>query len=285
MNLNLNTLQTFLAIVETGSLVRASKALHVTQSTVTARLKSLEEEVGQALIYRHKSGARLTASGVRLKRYAETMTGLWRQAKQETALPETVSVVCNIGCDPDLWPHRGQALFDAIRQRHPDTALSVWQGDQERLEQWLNNGLIDMALTYRSTLRGEQTVHALPDDQLVLVSTRASSPVRFDPDYVFVEAGDDFGQQHAAAFADADTARMSFGNGTLGLEYLLRHGGSAYIAHGLAEPHIASGELHQLTGAPVFARSAYLVLNQHSDDQWVWLTPLLGSVVSDSDPV
>ena len=85
--MNLSTLQTFLAIVETGSLVRASERIHVTQSTVTTRLKALEEELGQTLFHRQKSGARLTAAGARFKRYAEAMTDLWRQARQETSLP------------------------------------------------------------------------------------------------------------------------------------------------------------------------------------------------------
>ena len=85
--MNLTALQTFLAIVETGSLVRASDRLNVTQSTVTARLKSLEDEIGQILITRQKSGAVMTAAGGRLKRYAETMMDLWRQAQQETSLP------------------------------------------------------------------------------------------------------------------------------------------------------------------------------------------------------
>jgi DNA-binding transcriptional LysR family regulator len=47
--MNLANLETFLKIVETGSLVRASEALNVTQSTVTARMKSLEDELGQTL--------------------------------------------------------------------------------------------------------------------------------------------------------------------------------------------------------------------------------------------
>ena len=55
--MNLTSLQTFLAILETGSLVRAADKLNVTQSTVTARLKTLEEELGQVLINRQKSGA------------------------------------------------------------------------------------------------------------------------------------------------------------------------------------------------------------------------------------
>ncbi len=48
--MNLVNLETFLKIVETGSLVRASEALNVTQSTVTARMKSLENELGQTLL-------------------------------------------------------------------------------------------------------------------------------------------------------------------------------------------------------------------------------------------
>ena len=70
--MNLTELRTFLTIIETGSLVRASEQLNVTQSTVTARLKSLEDELGQTLINRQKSGASLTGAGVRLQRFLST---------------------------------------------------------------------------------------------------------------------------------------------------------------------------------------------------------------------
>jgi len=75
--MNLATLQTFLLILETGSLARAAKRLHVGQSTVTTRLQKLEEEIGQALFHRHKSGVLLTASGLKFRRYAEAMNDLW----------------------------------------------------------------------------------------------------------------------------------------------------------------------------------------------------------------
>ena len=54
--MNLAGLQTFLAILNAGSLARASEQLHVGQSTVTARLQKLEEEIGQTLFHRQKSG-------------------------------------------------------------------------------------------------------------------------------------------------------------------------------------------------------------------------------------
>ena len=275
--MNLTSLQTFLAIVETGSLVRASERLNVTQSTVTARLKTLESEIGQTLITRQKSGASMTAAGGRLKRYAETMTDLWRQARQETALPQGVSGMCNIGSHPDLWGGLGQTLFDHIRVNQPRVALSIWQGGTAEVSGWLQNGLVDIALTYRPAPMGHHTVHALPMDRLILVSTNPNSPTHFDPGYVFVEAGEEFGRQHAAAYANAGTARLNFGNATLGLAHILEHGGTAYLPHRICRAELDKQTLFHIK-APEFSRRAFVVINNREAANWPWLTDALNQL-------
>ncbi len=274
--MNLAALQTFLAIVETGSLVRASQRLNVTQSTVTARLKGLEAELGQTLLHRQKSGVALTSSGFKFKRYADAMTGLWRQARQETSLPAGIDSVCNMGCQMDLWPGLGRRLLADIRRDHPATAVSAWPGEQAELDQWIGTGLIDAALTYRPTAHENRTTHALGAERLVLVSTRPGSPMRFDPGYVYVDAGEDFGRRHAEAYADAGTAKISFGSAIWALDYLLDHGGSAYLPERLADPHLGTGALHLIPEAPVFARSTYLITNDAAAGAWPWLPELVG---------
>ena len=134
--MNITALQTFLAIVDTGSLVRASQVLHVTQSTVTARLKSLEDEIGQQLLNRQKSGTTLTPAGTRLLGYARIMTGLWRQAKYETSLPAGLASICTFGCDRELWHGLGHVFFDQVISEHPEMALAVRQGSARDLEAW-----------------------------------------------------------------------------------------------------------------------------------------------------
>ena len=57
--MNLDELRTFLEVVDSGSLVTAARRLNVTPSTVTARINGLEDEIGQKLLHRHKSGAEL----------------------------------------------------------------------------------------------------------------------------------------------------------------------------------------------------------------------------------
>ena len=273
--MNLTALRTFLAIVDTGSLVRASEQLNVTQSTVTARLKGLEEDLGLPLLHRQKSGAQLTAAGNTFKRYAEAMIELWRQAQQEAALPETSETLCNIGCHMDLWPGLGRRLFDEIRSSYPSAAVSAWPGRQTDLDQWFRAGLINAALSYQPSTREGQTTRILRSEAIVLVSTDKDSPIRFDPGYVYVDAGEEFARRHAAAYADASIAKVSFGSAVWALEHLLEHGGSAYLPDRLAAPHQASGRLHALPEAPVFARTVYLITNDAAAATWPWLPDLI----------
>ncbi len=269
--MNLEAIRTFLAIIETGSLVGAAGQLNVTQSTITARLKTLENELGQTLIQRNKSGASLTNAGQRLQRYAETITDLWKQAQQETSLPDGLSGACNLACHPDLWPQFAETMYDHIRHSQPDIALSIWTGGQHDLSHWLASGRVDVALSYWPVAGADVTITQLGVDHLVLVGNRPDRPHRFDPGYVFVEAGDAFGRDHAAAFADANTARLRFGSAQLGLSHLLHNGGSGYLPERIARQYIDDGRLFALQAAPKFTRPFYLITRKGADVDFTWL--------------
>lgn len=273
--MNIVTLQTFLTIVETGSLVRASEKLNVTQSTVTARLRGLEETLGQTLLNRQKSGATLTPAGTKLLRYAEVMTGLWRQARQETSLPEGTTGVCNFGCHVDLWPGPGKLFFDAVNRLSPTIALSASQGEQETLDRQLGSGLVDVALTYRPSVHGNRTIHALRPERLVLYATRPDNPIRFTPDYIYVDLGEEYREQHAAAYANAGVSRVSFDSAIWALDFLVANGGSAYLPDRLAQPYVTDGRLFAIDEAPVFTRNTYLVVNDVAAAGWDWFSDLV----------
>ena len=276
--MNLINLQNFLSIVETGSLIRTSERMNVTQSTVTARLKTLEDELGQTLFLRHKTGATLTASGVKLRRYAQVMVELWNQARQETAMPDGMDAVCNFGCQSDLRGGLGQQFLDSIRRSGPRVAVTAWAGSGADLERWLDAGLVDIAVTYQPATQLGYRLYSLPDDVLTLVSTIPDSPLRFDPNYIFVEGGEEFGRDHAAFYADADVARLSFGNADWALDHILAHGGTAYLPLRLAQPHVQSGQLHIIANAPQFNRKTYLIVNEKAAAGWDWLPPLIDSL-------
>ncbi|QYX55983.1 LysR family transcriptional regulator [Roseovarius sp. SCSIO 43702] len=272
--MNITSLRTFIAIVDTGSLVRASQVLHVTQSTVTARLKTLEDALGQQLVNRQKSGVTLTPAGTKLLRYARIMTGLWRQAQYETALPAGLSSVCTFGCDRELWHGPGRAFFDGVVSGHPDMAVSVQQGSGRDLEDWLASGQVDVILTYDAITRGNQTVHPLPPEELVLYSDRPETPIDSDPRYVFVDHGEEYRRQHAETYHDAGIARISFDSSWWALQFLLERGGSAYLPRALAAPHVERGALHVLE-APVYLRKKNLIVTDTAAENWPWFDALV----------
>jgi len=281
--MNLAALNTFLAIVETGSLVKASERLFVSQSTVTSRLQTLEADIGQPLFHRKKSGVTLTAAGVKFKRYAGAMTDLWHQARQETSLPIGVSSVCNIGCHQDLWPSIGLSLSHNLRQHHPDIAFSFMPGQHEQLNQWLATSLIDAALTYRPISQQNQTIHKLMSESLVLVASKPNNSMRSDPNYIYFDAGQDFGRKHAAAYTDAGIAKVSFGCAIWALDYLLDQGGSVYLPEYLVTPFIAKGRLYKVEGAPTFSRTAYLITNDLVSANWGWLNNISALIKPHTD--
>lgn len=273
--MNLSALQTFLTIVESGSLVRASAQLHVTQSTVTARLKSLEDEIGQQLLNRQKSGTTLTPAGTKLLRYARVMTGLWRQAKYETALPEGFASVCTFGCEAELWHGPGRAFFEGVIETRTDMAVSVHQGSSYELETWLADGRVDVILAYAIAARGNQTAHSLPPEKLRLYSDRPDTPMDNDPAYVFVDHGEAYRQQHDEAYHHAGVARVGFDSSYWALQHMLARGGSAYLPEALASPYVSEGRLFQTKDAPVFTRKANLIVNDQAAQNWDWFAPLV----------
>ncbi len=273
--LNFSVVTTFLAIAESGQLNRAAERLHVTQSTITTRLNNLEAELGQTLFHRRKSGAELTSAGFRFKRYAQLMVDTWRQARQETALPEEIDTTFNLGCHADLWDGLGVKIFEYLHDNHPEVAISAWSGDQVELERWLGSGLIDAALGYSPSLHESRTQYRLSSDRLLLVATRPREMMRWDSEYIYVDSGEEFRKSHAASYPDGDTPTVTLASATWAREYLLKKGGSGYLPLRLIKADIEAGNFHIVNGAPEFKRSVYLVANDDAARQWPWLDEIV----------
>lgn len=268
--MNLDELRTFLEVIDCGSLAGAASRLHVTPSTVTARINALEAHLGSRLLRRNKSGAQLTSAGFRLQRYAELMTQLWQQARYDVALPPGISGVCNVGLEYDLWRDVGSRFLDHVRTRQPSVATATWPGEQRQLERWLDMGLIDVAFSYVARAREGFTSRLLFEDALALLSATAGASPELDASYVYVDHGNEFRRQHAEAFPGARPARVTIAASDWALDYVARTGSKGYLPLRIAAPAIDSGILHAVVGAPCFVRRVYLVENARAVRSWDW---------------
>src|SRR6478609_5536580 len=101
--MNIELARTFIEIVSTGSFIRASERLNVAQTTVSARIRSLEQQLGRELFIRHKGGASLTPAGQQFLRYAPMFVQLWQRTLQQVAVPPGRRAVLTVGSEVSLW--------------------------------------------------------------------------------------------------------------------------------------------------------------------------------------
>jgi LysR family transcriptional regulator (chromosome initiation inhibitor) len=136
-------LATFQAVIAEGSFEAAARALHVTPSAVSQRIKALEQDVGQVLVRRAKPAAP-TGAGQALVRYAGQVALLEREALAAArgALAGSrvrISVVVNAD-SLHTW-------FLPVLTRVPDVLFDLHQDDQEYTADLLRAGTAMAAVT------------------------------------------------------------------------------------------------------------------------------------------
>lgn len=256
--MNIDALRTFLAVIQLGNLNKAAEHLNVTQSTVTARLDTLEQTLGQKLLVRSRRGAELTKAGFAFQRHAELMVRSWTQALKAVGLPKGYSDILSFACHFDLWDHAGSAWLQRIRQEHPDLALEAWPGDLNDIRRWLSSGLSDIALTPEPLSGPDISSRSMGHERLVQVSSVRRTAQAWDPEYIFVDHGAEFRRKHSSLWPTDETAHMTFGSSRWALEHLLEAGGSAYLPWRISQPHIQAGRLHPVEGAPEIERELHM---------------------------
>ena len=257
--------RTFLEIVDCGNFVRASERLHVTQTAVSVRVQSLEEQLGRKLFVRNKAGATLTPAGEQFLRYAPLLIQVWERAKHQVAVPPGLRAVVAVGAELSLW---NPFLIDWLvwmRRSTPQLALRTQVGLPEGLMNQVSEGILDLAVLYTPQHRQGLKVELLMKEKLVLVTTAKGKTTRGDGDYVYVDWGPDFAAQHNLTFPERANPGTYVSLGPLGLQYILKAGGSGYFrAHAVA-PYLRNHRLRLVRGAPEFLYPAYAVYSEGAD--------------------
>ena len=148
------------------------------------------------------------------------------------------------------------------------------------LDSWLDTGLVDSAFCHAPQEGERFASHVLFDDELVLVSREHLSAPRLDGSYVYVDHGDEFRRQHAAAFPGDVTSALVVASSDWALDHLLRNGGSGYLPRRHVAPALNDGRLCLVKDAPAFRRRIYVVENAQTVRPWRWYASALAAAAS-----
>ena len=256
--------RTFLTVAATGNFVAAASRLHVTQSTVSARIHTLEATLGARLFQRGRNGAELTPSGKRFLRHAKHLVRTVEQALHDVGLPQGFHDVLTLSGRIALWEGFLPHWVALMREVAPDVSLRLEIGFEADIMQGLIEGTVDIGVMYTPTSRPGLTVEPLFDETLLLVT---SDPARGWPDagYIHIDWGPEFHAQFSDHHADVGPPALVANIGWLGVQQLLAYGGSGYFPERLVRRYLDAGQLWLVPDSPQFRLPAWMVFPRDNE--------------------
>ncbi len=258
--------RTFLAVVAAGNFVGAAKRLHVTQSTVSTRIQTLERLLGTTLLRRSRSGTELTPAGQRFLRHAKSLVRTIEQARHDVGLPEGYSGTLTVRGRIALWDGMLTQWGEWMRRELPHVSLRMEIGFEEDIMQGLIQGDIDIGLMYTPENRPGLGIEYLFDERLQLVTTEESGEW-LNERYVHIDWGPEFEGQFITHYPDAQTPALLANVGWLGIQQILHSGGSGFFPLRMTESLIKQGRFWRVPDSPIFALPVYLVYPLKRQDE------------------
>ncbi|TDH38453.1 LysR family transcriptional regulator [Pseudohoeflea suaedae] len=160
--LDIDQLQTFIAIVDSGSFTRAAEKVFKTQSAVSMQMRRLEERIGKPLFIKDGRTNRLTDEGERLLGYARRMIRL----NNETMAAfddQKLEGMIRIGTPDDYADRYMPGIIARFAKTHPGVELYIECEPSSELSARLQRGELDVALVTHDPLeRSSEVVRTEP---------------------------------------------------------------------------------------------------------------------------
>lgn len=165
--------ETFLEVVRTRNITRTAEHLYISQSTVSNRIKSLEEEIGCQLVIRARGyrTVQLTRQGEEFVQVAVK----WKELFEETARLTSSSIALRIATNESTYYSWIAPFLHEFFQHHPSEKVTVQICDSEHVYTLIERNQIDFGFASFESSR-ENLISCCIDRQPLCVIQYAEHP-------------------------------------------------------------------------------------------------------------
>jgi DNA-binding transcriptional LysR family regulator len=177
---DLGQIEAFVQVSAHNSFSRAAEVLQLTQPSITARIQSLERELGEELFERGGRGVRLTDCGLAFLPYAERI--LHTVAEGRDIIDEVRNVQLgsiHLGSAFTISTYVLPHILHTFRDRYSGVDVSIRTGRSEQVLAMIQADEVQVGLVRSLSHQDIETVH-LYDDEIVLI---------VNPDHPFAVRG------------------------------------------------------------------------------------------------
>jgi DNA-binding transcriptional LysR family regulator len=282
--MDIRLLNTFISVASISSFTQAAEKLGYAQSTVTAQVQALEDDLGVKLFERLGKSIFLTPEGERLLPYAKQVLKLCEEARSAVAPPGAVAGTLAVGAPESLCTVRLLPLFTGFHGRYPDVELVLKFGGSYQFPAMLKENAIDVAIYIERIIYASDLISkARIPERIVLLAPSGhplSNAARVLPGdlagqtMILTEAGCSYRSRFMQVMGEAGASlksTMESGNVEVMKQLAASGLGIALLPRVAALGELASGRLVELRWAgaslDLFTQVVY-----HKDK---WLTPAM----------
>ena len=147
--MDVQALEAFYWIAQTGSFNKAAEKLYLTQPSVTARIQALEKDLGQPLFERKPRGVRLTDAGRVLFPHAERLLTDIRKARQAVHNLETASGgTLIVGSALTISTYTLPEMVARYKLAYPSVEVAIRTGRSQNIQQLVLEDSVQLGLVH-----------------------------------------------------------------------------------------------------------------------------------------
>ncbi|MEG1917289.1 MAG: selenium metabolism-associated LysR family transcriptional regulator [Oscillospiraceae bacterium] len=166
IHVNLKQLEAFVATVEFNSFTRAAEELYLTQSTVSAHISGLEQELGVSLFAREaKKKIQLTEAGKTVYLRAKDIINRCEELKNLCEIREGPLL---LGASTVPAQNLLPVILSDFHKKHDDCHYLLKRGDSEKIHALLRSGEVRIGFVGAALDTKTYQYHTILEDELVL---------------------------------------------------------------------------------------------------------------------
>ncbi len=286
--MELRQLATFRAVATTLSFTRAAMALNYAQSSVTAQIQALEEELGVPLFNRLGRQVTLTDTGRRLLGYAERLLALEEEARASIVGGGEPAGTITIGAPETICTYRLPPVLRKFRDQYPGVRVIFRPLVYPDLLRSLMDGTVEAAFLLAepipsTTLITEMLICeplvliAAPDHPLAQAPQVAPADLQ-DESFLLTERGCTYRilfERELAAGGVHPVTNMEFASIEAVKQCVAAGVGIAVLPEVVVAKELAQGEVRALP----WAQPGFEVYTQMAWRKGRWLSPALSAFI------
>jgi DNA-binding transcriptional LysR family regulator len=175
---DLDLLKAIVMVADCGSFTAASARLHSTQSTISQKVRRLEEMTGHKLLDRANREVRPTDAGETVLGYARRMLAL-NDEMNEALSGAIVASTVRLGVPEDFVGGRTTHMLATFSRKHPQTKLEVTSGLSRDLANSYDHGELDLILV-KQRRNSREAVASWPE-KLKWIDSVKNPTIELDP--------------------------------------------------------------------------------------------------------